>query len=118
MLFVIEMPFICGKGFGKFAELLSNISLHLVEVSPTLSDIQERTLTAGSHKDKKNEKQCGATRSTAFGNDTACMQCLIGGCCMYMVVCDFQESLLIFQHHSSFMSLAFWDYSSVNLVCS
>ena len=117
------MLFICDKVFGKFAELLSNISLHLVEVSPTLSDIQGRTLTAGSHKDKKNEKQCGATRSTAFGNevlsgnDTACMQCLIGGCCMYMVVCDFQESLLIFQHHSSFMSLAFWDYSSVNLVC-
>ena len=69
MLFVIEMPFICGKGFGKFAVLLSNISLHLVEVSPTLSDIQDRTLAAGSHKDKKNEKQCGATRSTAFGNE-------------------------------------------------
>ena len=63
MLFVIEMLFICGKVSGKFAELLNNISLHLVELSPTLSDIQERTLTAGSHKDKKNEKQCGATRS-------------------------------------------------------
>ena len=69
MLFVIEMLFICGKVFGKFPELLNNISLHLVEVSPTLSGIQESTLTGGSHNDTKNEKQSGATRSTAFENE-------------------------------------------------
>ena len=69
MLFVIEMLFICGKVFGKFAELLNNISLHLVEVSTTLSDIQESTLTGGSHNDTKNEKQSGETRSTAFENE-------------------------------------------------
>ena len=98
MLFVIEVPFICGKVFGKFAELLNNISLHLVEVSPALSDIQERTLTAGSHKDKKNEKQCGATRSTPFGNevlsgnDTAFMHCYFVSlvavtCTWWCVIC-------------------------------
>ncbi|XP_074630349.1 protein arginine methyltransferase NDUFAF7, mitochondrial-like isoform X3 [Acropora palmata] len=61
--------------FGKFAELLNNISLHLVEVSPTLSGIQESTLTGGSHNDTKNEKQSGATRSTAFENEVGSDLC-------------------------------------------
>lgn len=50
--------------FGKFPELHSKLSLHLVEVSPALSVIQEKNLT-GNHKNDQ-EKQCIVTddRST------------------------------------------------------
>ena len=50
-------------------------------MSPALSEIQESTLTGGSHSDNKKEKQSGGTRIMAFenevlsGNDAACMQC-------------------------------------------
>ena len=69
MLFAIEMLFISGKVFGKLAELLNYISLHLIEVGPALSEIQESTLTGGSHNDNKKEKESGETRITAFENE-------------------------------------------------
>ena len=47
------------KVFHKFTELHSKVSLHLVEVSPALSKIQEKTLTGRfltSHQDGKERQ--------------------------------------------------------------
>ena len=49
-----------NKVFRKFAELHSKISLHLIEVSPALSDIQEKTLTGGllnNHQDDTTDEK-------------------------------------------------------------
>lgn len=50
-----------NKVFHKFPELHSKVSLNLVEVSPTLSEMQEKTLTGTllnnhqKHKERQEE---------------------------------------------------------------
>lgn len=49
-----------NKVFRKFSELHSKVSLHLVEVSPTLSEIQEKTLTGrllNNHQDQEERQE-------------------------------------------------------------
>ena len=120
------MLFLSGKVFGKFAELINNVSLHLVEVSPALSEIQESTLTGGSHNDNKKQKQSGETRIMAFenevlsGDDTACMQCyivsLVADTCTCW--CVISSKVRITDMNTTHLSgQAIWDYSTVNHVC-
>ena len=60
-----------NKVFRKFPDLHSKVSLHLVEVSPALSEIQERTLTGrlGSVQRCKKESQGGETDDKSQGNE-------------------------------------------------
>ncbi|KAK2550805.1 Protein arginine methyltransferase NDUFAF7, partial [Acropora cervicornis] len=58
-----------------FHYILLDVMLISLSMSPTLSGIQESTLTGGSHNDTKNEKQSGATRSTAFENEVGSDLC-------------------------------------------
>ena len=49
-----------NKVFHKFPELHSKVSLHLVEVSPALSEMQEKTLTGrtlNNHQDQGNRQK-------------------------------------------------------------
>ncbi|XP_068729458.1 protein arginine methyltransferase NDUFAF7, mitochondrial-like isoform X2 [Montipora capricornis] len=61
----------------NFSEILKNVSLHLVEVSPALSDIQEKMLTGGLHngRDNKEEKEDGVTRVTPLENEVNAELC-------------------------------------------
>ena len=59
------------KVFQKFPDLHSKLSLHLVEVSPALSEIQEKTLTGrvnNTQKGKK-ERQDGSTEDKSQENE-------------------------------------------------
>lgn len=49
-----------NKVFCKFPELHSKVSLHLVEVSPALSEMQEKTLTGrllDNHQDQEKRQE-------------------------------------------------------------
>ena len=60
-----------NKVFHKFPDLHSKVSLHLVEVSPALSEIQERTVTGrlSSVQRSKKESQDTATDDKSQGNE-------------------------------------------------
>ncbi|KAL9954933.1 hypothetical protein ACROYT_G042522 [Oculina patagonica] len=57
--------------FRKFSELHSKVSLHLVEVSPALSEIQEKTLTGRLPNNHQNqeERQENTTDGTLQSNE-------------------------------------------------
>ena len=59
------------KVFQKFPDLHNKLSLHLVEVSPALSEIQEKTLTGGVNntQEGKKERQDGSTQGKSHGNE-------------------------------------------------
>ena len=58
------------KVFQKFPDLHSKLSVHLVEVSPALSEIQEKTLTGrvNNTQEDKKERQDGSTQGNE-GNE-------------------------------------------------
>ncbi|XP_078350721.1 protein arginine methyltransferase NDUFAF7, mitochondrial-like [Oculina patagonica] len=60
--------------FRKFSELHSKVSLHLVEVSPALSEIQEKTLTGRLPNNHQNqeERQENTTDGTLQSNEDLC----------------------------------------------
>lgn len=66
----VELLFCC-QVFQKFPELHGKISLHLVEVSPALSKIQEQTLTGKllSIQEGKKEGQTDATDDRLQANE-------------------------------------------------
>ena len=66
----VELLFWC-QVFQKFPELHGKISLHLVEVSPALSKIQEQTLTGKllSIQEGKKEGQTDATDDRLQANE-------------------------------------------------
>ena len=53
----------CDQVFQKFPELHSGVSLHLIEVSPALSKIQEKTLTGRIGNVQENEKTDNKSQS-------------------------------------------------------
>lgn len=58
--------------FHKFPDLLSYVSLHLIEVSPALTEIQEKTLTGGfanNQKDNHERQSEGATEDKLQQNE-------------------------------------------------
>ena len=59
------------KVFHKFPDLHNNVSLDLVEVSPALSEIQEKTLMGqlSDVQEDKEERQLGTTNSKSQGNE-------------------------------------------------
>ena len=76
------------KVFRKFPDLHSKLSLHLVEVSPALSEIQEKTLTGridDTQKGKK-ERQDGSTEGRSQGKEVQNKNAYSVKCC----ACNFR----------------------------